>query len=158
MDKKLLEIKTRRYEIEEEEEDLKNQVRETGAKLTLIKNHIRTGGLMPSEKYQKFCDTQNETIKKKLDLEKKLGKLKVEKRKLADQEYFFYGNPKKQEAENQEIESNQNEIKAAVQQLVELRLKYQEFSADSTRASSMRSMASKFVLDINKVVKSLINN
>jgi hypothetical protein len=119
MDKKLLDIKAKLYELEEQEEDLKNQVREAAAKLVYIKNSIRSDGLMPSDKYKTFCDTQNKTIDKKLDLEKRLGKLKMEKRKLADQEHFFYEASKKQEAENQGPESNQDEMFLKIDKLGE---------------------------------------
>lgn len=44
-----------------------------------------------------------------------------------------------------------------VRSLVELRNKYQQFSADGTRVASMRRMASEFILELNPIIRTLVN-
>ncbi len=47
--------------------------------------------------------------------------------------------------------------RSVVDALQQLRHKYQEFSADHTHVSSMRTMASKFVMDLNTVIRDAVN-
>ena len=47
--------------------------------------------------------------------------------------------------------------KVPVRALVELREKYQQFSADGSRVASMRRMASEFVLELNPIIKRMVS-
>ncbi|WP_114752344.1 hypothetical protein [Pleomorphovibrio marinus] len=124
--------------------ELKNTIEELALKrrdfaqqLSELKTKYRTRSTkyMNPKEYRKLCETQDRLKKNMNDLEKDIIILKKRKRSI-------------EESINHEVLPNDLE-----QKLKLLRDKYLDFSADSTRVSSMRTMASVFVGEIEKIIK-----
>ena len=144
------------YRLKAKRSELSVEKSEVQAKLTKIKNLIRTSGLMPREKFKACCDSQNQYSAKIGKLDEQLGKLKLQIQKLCDQDHFssfaHIGRNLPRIAEHQHALG-----KEQIQELVFLREKYQQFSADHTRVSSMRTMAAEFANALNPIIRSAVN-
>lgn len=106
--------------------------------------NVKLRGLPYGEKnYNDLNSKRGQLVKKKAEIETKISEIK-----------------KKLQKVNSEIDSCKIDLKKrpneAVQELLfELRDKYLSFSADTTRVSSMRAMASKFVEEIQIILKAI---
>jgi hypothetical protein len=119
------------------------------AQLTACKNVIRGAGLLPQDKYRATVKAQTNYAQELAAVEKELSQLRTERREIAL-------------AQNQrrslELPTLSSPVPShIISELCELRQHYQEFSADITRISSMRQMASEFVLKLNGIIKRAIN-
>jgi len=148
----LLEIRSKRHELREEMQLLKEKKRVVELQRTKIKNLIRSSGLMPPEKYKQCCDAQSKYAEQIAHNEKRMSEIKLQLQKLADDEQSCYKKPKPIVVAGK-LEPLGKECIAA---LVALREKYQQFAADHTRVSSMRTMAAEFVCQINPIIKAAL--
>lgn len=115
--------------------------------LVAVKNLVRSSGRMPNEKYRQCCDSQTKHVRAIFDLESQMRPIKTRLREIADERHIA----------NLESPSDEPEqAKGIVVSLVGLRQHYQEFASDLTRVSSMRQMASEFVLKLNPIIRNAI--
>lgn len=114
--------------------------------LSIIKNQIRTGGQMNQSDYDAICRNQDRIIKEVRDIQEpiKIIKKKLRERQLMRDEIkgFLDG----------EIRLY-DDVKAKV---VYLRDFYTQFAGDATRVSSTRIMASKFVEELQDLLKIIL--
>lgn len=128
------------------------QKKDIESRLTVLKNKIRCEGNMPGEKYRQVCETQNSYSRSIVQIEKKMAPLRKRIQELAHQEHAEY---RALNGNGQHKPEDQAPIVAA---LVALRQYYQDFAADGTRVSSMRTMAADFVLKLNPIIKRAVNH
>jgi TolA-binding protein len=124
--------------------------REHETQLVLIKNAVRSGGRLSTEKYRRLCDTQNTHNRAILAIEKQLVQVNTRLRELAEID--------NQNAEDRRTDSREMDEKPIVQELVAIRQEYQNFAADGTRVASMRRMASEFVTKLNPIIKRAVGS
>jgi hypothetical protein len=111
--------------------------------LAAYRNRIR-GNHLPQDEYNEICQWQRVLGQEKLDIEKKFLEINDKKLKLE----------KERERLHQKIKQLPNS--SLNDSLVELRDKYSAFASDTTRVSSMRAMASKFVEEIQSLLNQKI--
>jgi hypothetical protein len=150
----LLAIRSEIYDLQQKREILIQEKREIQSRLTKVKNLVRTSGLMPTEKYKQCCDAQSKYVSRIQAIEKDLGNLKLQIQKLADDEYNHRGKPSGLSVDTKP----QAMGKECIESLVALREKYQQFSADHTRVSSMRTMAAEFAFQLNPIIKAALKS
>ena len=126
--------------------------REHETKLVAVKNVVRSGGRLPSEKYKQCCDSQNTHARAIMHIENEMSKIKTRLREIADIEF----NEKNGLVKDKQPEPESVPVKSIVVELVSLRQAYQDFAADGTRVSSMRQMAAEFVVKLNPIIKRAI--
>lgn len=90
--------------------------------------------------YNKINSRRGNLVKKKGDIEIKLSELKQRSQKLHTEA----------DSAKMDLKKKPNELVKA--NLLELRDKYLSFAADTTRVSSMRSMASRFVEEVQIIL------
>lgn len=90
--------------------------------------------------YNKINSRRGQLVKKKTEIELKISDLKQRSQKLHTES----------ESAKIDLKKKPNELVKA--NLLELRDKYLSFSADTTRVSSMRSMASRFVEEVQIIL------
>lgn len=129
--------------------------REHDIKLAAITNLIRTSGRMPPDKYRSCCNAQTKHKNAILDIERQLAPIKQRLTEISDEESL--SKQVKPTAKPTETQLSLDKLKTIITDLVNLRQEFQEFSADSTRISSKRQMASEFVLRLNPIIKRAIN-
>ena len=112
--------------------------------LSKYKDRVR-GKHLPQDEYNEICQWQRALSQEKLGLEVKLSDIKVKIAEINKEKDVLSLNIKKIP------DSMTKDI------LTELRDKYMAFSSDTTRVSSMRAMSSKFVEEIQVIIKSLSN-
>jgi hypothetical protein len=115
------------------------------AKLTAIKNLVRSSGRMPHEKYRQCCEAQTNYLKQLSEIEQRFAAANDQLTQLAVE----MSAPKSPE----EKKSRNWDSPTVITELCSLRQEYQEFSADGSRISSKRQMASEFVLKLNGIIK-----
>lgn len=120
--------------------------RATETELSTLRDRLRT--TMPKAEYRECCGHQNKLVKKLLEIERAMAGLKSKMRELCNLEHEQYV----RETNGDKVEHT----KPIVSELVALRQHYQEFAADSTRVSSMRSMAADFVLKLNPIIRKAV--
>lgn len=148
----LLAIRSEINEWKKERESLKEKKRVIQVQLTKTKNLVRSSGIMPREKYKQCCDAQSKYVGQIQHTEKRMGEIKLQIQKLADDEHFHPENPNKPAVSLKPEPMGKDCIEA----LVALREKYQQFSADHTRVSSMRTMAAEFAYQLNPIIKAAL--
>jgi hypothetical protein len=148
----LLAIRSQIHDLKEERESLKEKKRVTQVQLTKIKNLVRTGGRMPNEKYKQCCDAQSKYVAQIQTIEKRMGTIKLEIQRLADLEHYHPESP----TAPKQVMKPEPMGRECIEALVALREKYQAFSADHTRVSSMRTMAAEFAFQLNPIIKAAL--
>lgn len=118
-------------------------------KLVAIKNLIRSGGRLPSEKYRQCCNAQNTHNRAILHIENLLASVTSRLREIARME------DDAKDVSFSEAENGKNPVpmRSIIVELVALRQEYQNFAADGTRVASMRQMAAEFVVKLNPIIK-----
>src|SRR5690606_28228124 len=91
----LLAIRSAIYDLKEERESLKEKKRAIEAQLVKVKNLIRSSGTMPREKYKKCCDAQSKYVGQLLHIDKRMGAIRLQIQKLADEEHYHPKNSNK---------------------------------------------------------------
>lgn len=104
---------------------------------------VKTSGQMDPQVYHGICCKQGQLRSEKKGYEKTLLELKVQFQKLSMEK----------DALNRKLKFFP--LSKTKETLIEMRDKYTSFAADSTRVSSMRSMAAKFVEEILSIIKTL---
>jgi len=135
-------LESERYELSSKRTPLVERKQEIEFELSKYKNQVRQGRL-PQSEYEMICKWNDALNGEKRAVEKKLMGLKVELAKI-----------------NTEIDETKRKYKKepngiSVDELIELRDKYMQFASDTTRVSSMRAMSSKFVEEIQAILKLL---
>lgn len=130
-----------------ERDDLVNSKKDHEVKLVAIKNLVRSSGRMEHSKYKQCCDSQQRHLNAIRSIENELAKLKVRLREIGVESF----------SETERANSRNGEEVMIVQELVALRSDYQAFAADSTRVSSMRTMAAEFVVRLSGVIRRAVN-
>tara|TARA_R100001480_G_scaffold41298_1_gene54071 strand:+ start:762 stop:1241 length:480 start_codon:yes stop_codon:yes gene_type:complete len=114
--------------------------------LSKIKSELRIGGYMKDEVYHQLCRNQKNLVTEIDALQPKINKVKAELRA----KHLM-----KEEIRNH-LDENSTVSDAVEKKIYELRDVYTEFAGDATRVSSTRIMASKFVEEMQGLIK-LIN-
>ena len=107
--------------------------------LATYKNRIR-GNHLPKDEYNEICQWQRALSQEKLDIEKKFLEINDKKLKL------------EKERERLHLKIKQLPDSMTNDSLIGLRDKYMAFASDTSRVSSMRAMASKFVEEIQSLL------
>jgi len=137
-------------ELSQEHSRLSSEKADIQSKLSAIKNLIRSSGMMPREKYKQCCDSQTELLRKMASVERRLSEIK--NRKTQVNLVAFAPKTEQEKAEKRNWDSP-----TVITELCSLRQEYQEFSADGSRISSKRQMASEFVIKLNGIIKRALN-
>ena len=139
-DEKEQRLKEKRFKMESDKEPLVDRKKEIELELSELNQQVR-GLHLEDEDYAKVVKRQTEIKREKLLLEQGIMKIKREL------------NSVNQEIDKARLQSKKAPNDAIHQSLVDLRDKYMSFAADTTRVSSMRAMSSKFVEEIQSVLK-----
>jgi hypothetical protein len=126
-------------ELRQRRSDIIQRIKELDSKLIALRTQARTSGRMRNGDYRSLCNDQRTWIQEKGELEVELGRIKTQ---------ISYEHENGNRSNGSSVE-----LKPVVQQLVELRHKYQQFAADGSRVSSMRRMAAEFVMELNPIIK-----
>jgi hypothetical protein len=142
LDSKLLRIRTEITQIEESKQPYVSRKQEIELELSKLNSKVRTGDFSKIE-YNTICNNQDT--------------LKDEKR-LVDEKLIEFRDLIRKK--NRELDTIMHEMKRVPDEqiketLLGLRDKYMSFASDTTRVSSMRSMASKFAEELQVVLKML---
>ena len=122
-----------------EKSPLINRKQQIELELATYRNRIR-GNHLPQEEYNQICQWQRALSQEKLDIEKKFLEINDRKVRL------------EKERERLHLKIKQLPDSTVNDALIELRDKYSSFASDTTRVSSMRAMASKFVEEIQSLL------
>lgn len=144
--------------LSKEKTDLSLEKRAIEIDLGEITNTIRSNPRLPQETYRTYCRRQNELKSKILAIERKISAIKDELRGLASQDEVTWKQMRENLARNLEASVTGRSTPQIVKDLCQLRAQYQQFSADHTRVSSMRVMASEFANELDRVIKSHVNS
>jgi chromosome segregation ATPase len=140
MEKKLR-IEAKMNEVDGMRDPLVDRKTELQSELSVFNTEVR-GHSLHKDRYDEICRWQVVYKKEISDIDKKLLELRRERRKL-----------------NQEKDELSLDIKKvhseAKEKLYEVRDRYMSFAADTTRVSSMRAMASKFVEELQGILQSM---
>jgi len=138
------------YELQDvlrEMESLNEQRQMFQNNLTKVKLSM-SNGIVPNKLYKKLMEAKYEysvSIQDNLKIYRVLKKRKKELNTIiSNHETELKNNP-----------DNLVEIKL---KLIEVKNKYFEFYRDKTRISTMRKMASDFIIDLDSIIKSIENN
>lgn len=140
---KKMKIEDELRELENKRTPLVDRKKEIELELSEINNKIRVGGYLDQNEYAKICERQDFV---------KREKYKIEQQILGIKRMIREKNGEKDKITLQGKKIGNSEIKSS---LIELRDKYMAFAADTTRVSSMRAMSSKFVEEIQAILKTL---
>lgn len=140
MEKKIR-MEAKRNDIEETRKPLIERKKEIELLLSEYTNKVK-GRVLPQEEYEHICNEQAKLKREKFEVEKKVATIKEELRKL-----------------NSDIDCISLDIKRTSEEakdfILEVRDKYLSFAADTTRVSSMRAMASKFVEELQYLLSKI---
>ncbi len=139
---KLQRLEQETVSINELKAPLVNEKRVIEAELVEINIQLRNTSFSHPD-YNRINSRRGQLVKKKTEIELKISELKQRSQKL---------NSESQSAKI-DLKKKPNELVKA--NLLELRDKYLSFAADTTRVSSMRAMASRFVEEV-QIILSLI--
>lgn len=139
-----------KIQLQERKGELAQEKREYEAKLTELRNTVRSSGKMHPAKYKKLCDDQNGLVKCIRDTESQLFPIASKLRSIYSEEQIEYHSAK-------EILGNKDQS-PIVRELVALRQEYQDYAADATRVSSTRIMAANFVNKLNPIIKRAVGS
>jgi hypothetical protein len=137
---KLIRVEEEINAIDQRREPFIIRKKEIDLELSTLVNGIRMGRLSPIE-YAEVCRRQNELKSEKHSIEVSISVLKNEIRL------------KNTEREKIRLLGKKEPNDKRKEYLIELRDKYTAFAADSTRVSSMRAMAAKFVEEVQIILK-----
>ena len=127
--------------LQNDKSDLVMSMKRIDTKLSASRGEINSRGYMPKEEYATICKEQSLLKQEKYDIENKIQETnKLLKEKNAEKDRLRY-------------DMSRLPIEKAKEILLESRDKYMAFGADTTRVSSMRAMASKFVEELTLVLK-----
>jgi FixJ family two-component response regulator len=143
-------LRAREKEIEARRDALLVEKRQHETQLTVIKNLVLSTRTMEHAKYKQCCDAQAKHVRAIAKIEEQLAPLKHQLRDLIVQEF----EDRQVAYEVKAVETIK--LKRTVQSLVNLRDKYQRFSADHTRISSMRQVSAEFCLALNEIIREAI--
>lgn len=134
-------------EIDEERVGLVMQKKAIESEQAGITVEIRKNHQLPRDRFRKLLTRQGELNAAQSMIDGKLGEMSAAKRKLNS----LIDQCKSSDTSNQEAKNDrwQNTRDA----LIEMKDRYMDFSSDGTRVSSMRLMASKFVDEIDGVLR-----
>lgn len=140
MEKKIR-MEAKRNDIEETRKPLIERKKEIELLLSEYTNKVK-GRVLPQEEYEHICNEQAKLKREKFEVEKKVATIKEELRKLKS-----------------DIDCISLDIKRTSEEakdfILEVRDKYLSFAADTTRVSSMRAMASKFVEELQYLLSKI---
>lgn len=143
---KPLSLMEKKLRIESQINDLENElapigfkVAEVCADLSILNTEIR-GNRLPDEDYKLKQSQQNQLLREKIMLEKKIFEIKPLLRKLRLEESSI------------KVDLKRIPNDKAKQTVIEIRDKYMAFAADTTRVSSMRAMASRFIEEMQTIL------
>jgi hypothetical protein len=120
--------------------------REHETKLIAVKNVVRSGGRLSSDKYKQCCDSQNAHSRAIMQIERQLAPIKDRLREIADAEFIDRNEICEQHA-------NGEPLCTILEDVILLQQQYQSFAADGTRVASMRQMAAEFALKLNPIIQ-----
>lgn len=132
-------IKNKIADIATKRQPLITRKQEIELELSTHLRRIKTETL-DNDEYRDICKSQNTLGREKLEIERKLSSLKEDGRKLQEDEHRIF------------IDLKRIPDGKAKQTMLEIRDKYMSFAADTTRVSSMRAMASRFVEEIQLIL------
>lgn len=139
---KKLKIEREIEEIQKKRQPLIDRKREIEMRLSEINSKFKTrAGDFSNGEYAGICKEQDLLKVEKFGIEEKLRSLKIE------------GREKRMEENEVFVESKKYPDEKLKDTLLEIRDKYMSFAADTTRVSSMRAMASRFVEEIQGIMK-----
>ena len=151
-DYKPLTMSERKLNIEDEMADLElkkspliSRKQEIELELSNYNSRVR-GKFLPPNEYNEICQWQKALSQEKVDLEKKFTEIRNKKIELT------------KERERIHLKMKTLPDSMTKDTLLELRDKYMAFASDTTRVSSMRAMASKFVEELVSVIKGINNS
>lgn len=128
-------------DFEREIDPLIDRKREIESMLTEINAHKKEW--LPDDEFDRVMKTRAGLVKEKFGIEEQIRKMnKVVKQKHAELDKLKL---QRKKMPQQEIEED----------LIELRDRYMAFASDTSRVSSMRAMASKFVEELTIILKHL---
>lgn len=122
-------------------EPLVNKKKEIELELSELNNKIRVNGFIDQNEYANICKRQDDLKRIKHGVEQQLLSLKQQVRN------------KQTEKDKLTIQGKKFSSSEIKQCLLGLREKYMSFASDTTRVSSMRAMASKFVEELQAALK-----
>lgn len=125
-------LKEKRHPIVAQKKDVDEKLAEYNS---MLKDYL------PDIEYKGIIKAKTILIREKQQLEKSLMELNDELRK------------KQRERDKVDLQRKKVPSSAIKDSLLELRDKYMSFAADTTRVSSMRAMSSKFVEEIQSILK-----
>jgi hypothetical protein len=138
-------IESRVKELETERSLLTLDKREHEVQLIAIKNVIRSGGLMPHEKYTACCNAQTKHSRGMLEIEVRLRQIKAELRELNCRRENACRLAKGISASN------------LAQSIYRLQNEYEKVADDTTRLQDVRDLAMEFVLKLAECMHSARN-
>lgn len=132
-----------------ERDECVTAMQKSQTQLMAIKNLIRSSGRMENHKYRQCCDSQTEHAKNVNKCTERMREIKDKLRQLESEKEYFT-----KQINGKNGATTSFDKVPIVRELVNLRAEYQQFSADFTRVSSMRSMAADFALRLDRIIKS----
>lgn len=121
----------------------------SGLETQLAEIKARCSTRLPQYEYHRLQQERTELVRQMGNIQSRFGAINEEISKLALEE-----NAANQARRADRAADAPSDLVSA---LSALRQEYQEFSADTSRISSMRAMASEFVLKLNPIIKKAVN-
>lgn len=144
LDEKKARLENQNVELQNEKNKYIERKKEIEVELSMLNSEIRKGEF-ENGRYVEICNTQDKLKVEKFSLEKKILELNQRIRN------------KSSEETNIKLQIKRIPNEKVKHDLLELRDKYMSFASDTTRVSSMRAMASRFVEEIQFILKHIPN-
>jgi seryl-tRNA synthetase len=136
IEERICEIETKRYPLVLEKQEIESKISDYNRRVR--GKHLETA------EYDSICRKQRDLFQQKRKVERELMELNQQARVLS------------KDKDDLSLQIKKIPDEAAKQKVVELRDKYSSFASDTTRVSSMRAMASKFVEEMQSLLKEMI--
>jgi hypothetical protein len=117
--------------------------------LTKRKHAIRTAGRLPHAEYRKLCDDQQRLVDEMLDIDRKLQPINEKLREYGQRIHAIHAKVFVAKVVDDDADVR---LRTLLRGVDELRARYRDFAKDSTRVSSMRTMASAFADECQELI------
>ena len=142
-EEKLMRIEDEINQMENQKLPLIERKRELENRISELNVTLKHSGRVEDEQYNRCLSEKGMVNKEKMEIESLVMKINRDIKN------------KYSELQKEKISAKKSNVDGIKEYLIELRDKYLSFSADTSRVSSMRAMSSKFVEEINQLIKKI---